>query len=153
MSVSSQNDNDKSKGITMKKNILFGALILTASSLLAADSPKDEVTSAAKKLGDKPNYSWKTTTVVPEGTQFRPGPVEGKTEKDGFTMLTMTFGENTSQAVLKGDKAALTNRTADGSRWLIWKMKKAPGASGPCVSATRKFRPCKPRNWRRARRS
>ena len=98
----------------MKRNVLSGAIILIASSVLAADSsPKDEVTAAAKKLGDKPNYSWKTTVVVPEDAQFKPGPTEGKTEKNGFTHVTMSFGDNNVQAVLKGDKAAVTNQDGD----------------------------------------
>lgn len=95
----------------MKKNILFSAIVLLAGSLLAADpNPKDELTAAAKKLGDEANYSWKAIVVVPEGSRFRPGPTEGKTEKNGFTELTMTFGDNTAKAVLKGNKGAVTNR-------------------------------------------
>lgn len=95
----------------MKRNTLFTAMALLAGSLIAADSnPKDDVTSAAKKLGEKPNYSWKTTVVVPEGAQFRPGPTDGKTEKDGFTHVTTSFGDNTTQTVLKGDKGAVTNQ-------------------------------------------
>ena len=98
----------------MKKSMLFSPMALMTISLIAADSnPKDDVTSAAKKLGEKANYSWKTTVVVPESAQFRPGPTEGKTEKDGFTHVTMSFGDNTTQAVLKGDKAAVTNREGE----------------------------------------
>jgi len=93
----------------MKRNILFGAIALLAGSLLAAESPKDEITSAAKKLGDKANYSWKSTVAVPEGSRWRPGPTEGKTEKDGCTQLTMSFGDNKSQAFLKGDKGAVSD--------------------------------------------
>jgi hypothetical protein len=92
----------------MKRNMLFSALTLLAGSLLAAD-PKDEVTSAAKKLGDKDNYSWKKTVVVPEGSRFRPGPTEGKAQKEGFTYVTMKFNEATTQVLLKGEKAAVTN--------------------------------------------
>ena len=94
----------------MKTHVLFGTMTLLAGSLIAADSgPKEDIIAAAKKLGDKPNYSWKTTVVVPESAQFKPGPTEGQTEKDGFTHLTMSFGDNTTKAVLKGDKAAVTN--------------------------------------------
>jgi hypothetical protein len=94
----------------MKTHVLFGTMTLLAGSLIAADSgPKEDIIAAAKKLGDKPNYSWKTTVVVPESAQFKPGPTEGQTEKDGFTHLTMNFGDNTTKAVLKGDKAAVTN--------------------------------------------
>jgi hypothetical protein len=45
--------------------------------------------------------------VVPEGAQFRPGPTEGKTQKDGLTLISLTFGDNTTSAVIKGDKAAV----------------------------------------------
>jgi hypothetical protein len=92
----------------MKRSLICGTLVLLAGSLLAADS--DDVKSAARKLADKANYSWKTTVTVPEGGggRFRPGPTEGKTEKDGFTSVSMSFGDNTMQAVLKGDKAAVT---------------------------------------------
>ncbi|MBI2929116.1 MAG: hypothetical protein HYY24_25915 [Verrucomicrobia bacterium] len=94
----------------MKKPLLCSLTTLVAGSLLAADStPKDDITAAAKQLGEKPNYSWKTTVVVPEGSPFRPGPTEGKTEKDGVTSLTMSFGDNTTKAFLKGDKGAVTN--------------------------------------------
>jgi hypothetical protein len=92
------------------KQTLISAITLLAGSLLAADStPKDDVLAAAKKLGQEANYSWKTAVVVPEGARFRPGPSEGKTEKDGFTKVTGTFGDNTWEFVRKGDKAALTS--------------------------------------------
>jgi len=98
----------------MKRNMLFTGMALLAGSLIAADSnPREDVTSAAKKLGEKPNYSWKTTVVVPESAQFKPGPSEGQTEKAGLTHVTMSFGDNTTQAVLKGDKAAVTNREGE----------------------------------------
>jgi len=88
----------------MGKNILISALIFTVGVLAAAES--EDVKAAAKKLGEQKSYSWKTTVVVPEGSQFRPGPTEGKTEKDGYTSLSMSFGDNTTEAVIKGDKGA-----------------------------------------------
>jgi len=98
----------------MKKQIVTMALAAFAGSLLAADTTgKDEVINAAKKLGEKPNYSWKTTVVVPESAQFKPGPTDGKTEKDGFTHVKMSFGGNTTELVKKGDKAVFTNRDGD----------------------------------------
>jgi hypothetical protein len=96
------------KGVQMKKYIAIVGLTALAGSLLAAESAKDEVTAAAKKLGDQ-SYSWKTTTVVPESAQFKPGPTEGKTEKDGFTHVKMSFRDNTTELVKKGDKVAFTN--------------------------------------------
>lgn len=95
------------------KNFLIGAVIAaTATSVLAADA-KEEVTKAAKALAEKENYSWKTETVVPEGTQFRPGPTEGKADKAGTVYLTLTFGDNMTEAVIKGDKATYTNQDGE----------------------------------------
>jgi hypothetical protein len=97
----------------MLKTILFGALVATtATSLFAADA-KEELTKAAKALAEKPNYSWKTTVVVPDSAQFKPGPTEGKADKDGTTYLTMSFGDNMTEAVIKGEKATYTNQDGD----------------------------------------
>lgn len=110
----------------MKTNLLLSAALLLAGSLSAADSsPKDQVADAAKKLGEKANYSWRTTVVVPEGSRWRPGPTEGQTEKGGVTHLTMTFGDNSSQAFLKGDKGAVTN--PDGGWQSLADMENAEG--------------------------
>jgi hypothetical protein len=90
------------------------ALALPVTPLPAADSAaKDDVLGAARKLGDKPNYSWKATVVVPETAQFKPGPTEGKTEESGFTYVTMSFGDNLTEIVIKGDKAVVTNQEGE----------------------------------------
>jgi hypothetical protein len=92
---------------------VFGIIALTAASLVAAESsPKDDVTSAAKALGEKASYSWKTTVAVPAESRFHPGPTEGKTEKDGATRVKMTFGDNTTEFVMQGGKSAV--HTEDG---------------------------------------
>lgn len=96
----------------MKQVILCSAMMVVAASVFAADT-KEAVTAAAKKLGEQANYSWKTTVVVPESARFRPGPSEGKAEKDGFMHIKMTFGENTTQVVKKAGKAAFTNRDGE----------------------------------------
>jgi hypothetical protein len=88
----------------MKKSILLSAVMLMAGTLFAADS--EDVKAAAKKLADQSSYGWKTTVVVPEGSRFRPGPTEGKTEKDGYTWLSMSFGDNSTEAIIKGEKGA-----------------------------------------------
>lgn len=90
----------------MKAHALFIALALAGVPLLAADSsPKDEVNGAAKKLAEQPNYSWRTT--VEAGGGFAPGPTEGKTEKDGVSLLSMTLRDEPVEAVLKGGKGAV----------------------------------------------
>jgi hypothetical protein len=97
----------------MKKSIALVLATTLAGSLFAADLPKDEVVAAAKKLGDKDNYSWRTTVVVPESAQFKPGPTEGKTEKDGFTHVKFSFRETATELVIKGDKKVFTNQDGD----------------------------------------
>lgn len=110
----------------MKKSILLIAITSLASSLLAAEaSPKDDVTSAAKKLGENTNYTWKTTVVVPEDAQYKPGPTDGKTEKDGFTHVKMTFFDNPVEIVLKGKKGAFTDQ--DGA----WQSASDTEGEGP----------------------
>ena len=127
------------KGSSMKTQVLCSALALLAGSLIAADSsPKDDIIAAAKKLGGQANYSWKTTVAVPESAQFKPGPTEGQTEKDGFTHLTLSFGENTTQAVIKGDKAAVTN--PEGAWQSLSDLDNAEGPGRFLVRIIRNFR-------------
>ena len=101
----------------MKKNILFGALLFAAGTLLAADSsPKDDVTAAAKKLAAT-DYSWKSTMDLGPDSPFTPGPTEGKIDKDGYTWLSSAFQDNTSIGVSKGKKVVVKTesgwKTAD----------------------------------------
>ena len=110
----------------MKQHPLLGLIALTAISLLAADSgAKDDITNAVKQLGEKPNYSWRTTIVVPEDAQFKPGPADGKTEKEGITWVSMSFFDNKMQAVVKGSKGALTDQ--EGAWKSIEELEKEEG--------------------------
>jgi hypothetical protein len=95
----------------MKKSLVLGAVALLAGPVFATDAnPKDDVVNAAKQLGTQTNYTWKTTVVVPEDAQFKPGPTDGKTEKDGFTQVKMTFFDNPVQIVVKGTNGAFTDQ-------------------------------------------
>ena len=95
----------------MKTTILSAMIALTAGSLIAADSNlKDEISNAAKALGEKANYSWKTTVVVPDDAQFRPGPTDGTSEKDGYTHVKMTFFDNPFEIVMKGERVAYVDQ-------------------------------------------
>jgi len=125
----------------MKRALLVTAALAGLSvALEAADSnTKADITKAAKQLGDKDNYSWRTTVVVPEDAQFKPGPVEGKTEKGGYTLLTMTFGDNERKAVLKGDKGAAMNR--DGDRQSLSDMANGEGPGRFMAMMLRNFKP------------
>jgi hypothetical protein len=97
----------------MKTTILLGGVLLCATSLIAADVASD-VKAAAKKLSS--NYSWKSTSESAGGggggnRSRAAGPTEGKTD-GGITQLSMARGDNTVEAVLKGDKGAI--KTEEG---------------------------------------
>jgi len=94
-------------------NIKFSVLALLLTLSLASADPIEDVKNAARKLADKGNYSWRTTTDLGTSSgNFQPGPVEGKTEKDVGTYLSPTRGDSTMEAVLKDNKAAV--RTEEG---------------------------------------
>lgn len=80
--------------------------------MTADASPIDDVKNAAKALANETNYAWEATVEVPEDSPFKPGPTEGKTEKDGYTSLSFNFGDNTTAAVIKGTNGAV--QTDDG---------------------------------------
>jgi len=123
----------------MKKHILIGAMAMLAGSLLAADSsPKDDVTNAAKKLGGSANYSWHATVVVPEDAQFKPGPTDGKTEKAGLTYVKLSFGDNTTEFVKKGESAALTS--PDGGWESLTNMDSSQGPGRFMAGMVRNFK-------------
>ena len=108
----------------MKKKLLLSAAFLLAGTLFAADSsPKDDVTTAAKKLADKSNYSWKATMDFGANSPFQPGPTEGKTEKGGTTWLSVTFNDNTSEGMMKGTNVVI--KTEEG-----WKTAAEAGGGG-----------------------
>jgi len=105
---------------------MMASLSLCLFVSLAAPSwgaqPPDDVKAAAQKLADKPNYSWtaKVDPTQPQGGgqggqrgRFGGGAPDGKTEKDGFTVLIFKSGDNTTEVVIKGDKAAIK----EGDEW------------------------------------
>lgn len=104
-------------------------MTLLAVPLFASESnPQAEVKNAAAALGGQTNYSWKTTVEVPANSRFRPGPTEGRTEKGGCTFLTMSFGDNVSEAVLKGTNGAV--KTPDNG-WQSLAEAAKDGGGGP----------------------
>jgi hypothetical protein len=123
----------------MKRNILIGTLALVAGSLIAADaSPKDDVINAAKKLAEKSNYSWRSTVEAAGGGGRTGGPTDGKTEKGGYTCLSMTRGDNTIEAYIKGDKGAI--KTPDGWQSLAEAADTSGGQPGPGAFVARMLR-------------
>lgn len=117
----------------MKRNVMIGALALLAGSLMA-EEPKDTVINAAKKLGEADNYSWKQTMENGGGGGFRAGPAEGKTQKGGYTWLSMTMRDNTIEAVKKGDKGAIKGE--EGWRSLT---EASQGERGPATFMARRI--------------
>jgi hypothetical protein len=119
----------------MKKNIFLGMMFLAAGSLMAADSnPKDDVKSAATALGGQANYSWHTAVESPGGGGGRfNGPTDGKTEKDGYTWLSMVRGDVTTLAVFKGTNGAIN--TPDNG-WQSFKEATADDGGGGFNPAT-----------------
>jgi len=106
----------------MKKNLLSGLLALLAAPLLAADvSPRADVKNAAAALGSQTNYTWQATVEVPADSPFKPGPTDGKTEKGGYTTLSFSFGDNSTEAVTKGTNGAV--KTDDGWKTLAEALK------------------------------
>ncbi|HHY86677.1 MAG TPA: hypothetical protein GYA07_14260 [Verrucomicrobia bacterium] len=91
----------------MKQNLLFGIVLLAAGSLMAAESVKDEVAAAAKKLAEKENYSWTSQLDLGPDSPFTPGPTQGKTQKDGLIWISSSFGDNTTEGLMKGSKIAV----------------------------------------------
>jgi len=119
----------------MKTNILAGLSVLIAGTVLAAEtSPKDAVLAAAKKLGDTQNYAWKSVAVVPEDAPFTPGPTEGKTEKDGFTLFSMTIFENQFKVAAKGDLRALTDQEGNWKSVAEVEKEEGPGRFGALIA-------------------
>ena len=99
----------------MKIYPLLSVLLVTAAGHLCAADGKGEVITAAKTLAAKPNYSW-TTTSKSEGNSpnWRIGPVEGKTEKGGYTYFTGSMGDSKFAYTAKGEKRAFK---VDDDEW------------------------------------
>jgi hypothetical protein len=101
----------------MKKSILLAGLFAVSSlspvfadtnAMAGADVAlgNSTVSGAVAKLAAAANFSWTVTIQLPT-MQFTPSPVNGTTEKDGYSMVSQDFNDNTMQAVFKGDKAAI----------------------------------------------
>jgi hypothetical protein len=113
----------------MKINLLLSVVLFAAVPLFAAEaSPQDDVTSAAAALGSQKNYSWHTTVDAGGNAQYRPGPTDGKTQKDGYTVVNLSFGDNSSQLIMQGTNAAI--KTSDNG-WQSAAEALADSGGGP----------------------
>jgi hypothetical protein len=104
---------------------IVATTLLSCSLFAAAPDAKDDVVASAKKLAGEANYAWKSTVVVPESAQFRPGPTEGKTEKEGIAHIATSFGDNKIEVVVKGEKAAVLGQ--DGGWQSATELENAEG--------------------------
>lgn len=104
----------------MVRNILVGVAVVVFSVVWAHAGAKEDVQAAAKKLGQSDNYSWTMTTEGGFG-----GKQEGKWQKDGLTMLSLQFGDNSTDLVFNGQKGAI--KTQDG--WIS--LAEATGDNAP----------------------
>lgn len=116
----------------MKTNLILTAALFFAGSLISVQADaKEDLTGAIKKLAEKGNYSWTSTTKRPEstggdtggrGARGASGPTEGKTA-DGLAYVTSKRGDRTSESLVKGKKSAYKGQ--DG-----WAAVEAQGARG-----------------------
>jgi hypothetical protein len=91
----------------MKRALVIGLIGLLARTLSAAESsPQDKIVGATKQLGDKPNYTWTTTTKEGDGSPGRVGPIDGKAEKGGLTYLSFSIGGIPVEVYMNGQKGA-----------------------------------------------
>jgi hypothetical protein len=95
------------------KKLIFSSLAALVA-VVAHAAPADDVSAAAKKLADAPNYAWTRTQEV-ANSQFNFGPSEGATEKDGFTVTKASFNGNDIVTARKGDQRVTKGQ--DGN-WL-----------------------------------
>src|SRR5882672_2824682 len=93
----------------MKKSILLAAgLALVCSRLDAGESsgPSNTVNNAIEKLLAVPNYGWVSTPQsAPGSANWRQGPIEGKTGKEG-AYLHLTVGDADVQIAFRGKQGA-----------------------------------------------
>lgn len=86
------------------KNLVATMIMLATAGAALADA-KEDVLAAARKLADSENYSWTATT---EGAgNVSGGGSEGKTEKDGLTLLVLNLRVGSAKVIFKGDKGAV----------------------------------------------
>lgn len=101
----------------MKRNLIYLAVAALATSTLLADA-KEDVQNGIKKLADASSYAWSTKSESAGGGGgggggrggFGGGPSSGKASKDGYAIISRTFGDNTFDTIIKGDKSVSKNQ-------------------------------------------
>jgi hypothetical protein len=107
------------------KNLIAPCLALTLAAAFSYAGPAEDAAAAAKKLASAPNYSWTRNTEIPN-SQFPSVPIEGQTEKGGFTITTVSFNGNAFQTVTKGEQSV--SQGQDGG-WVTAEERRAQFAA------------------------
>ena len=107
------------------KKLLLPCLAAAFATTIAQAAPADDIKAAAQKLADAPNYAWTRTTEI-ANSQFPSMPIEGMTEKGGYTVTTMRFNENSFQTVRKGEQSVSQDREGN---WLTSEERRAQFAN------------------------
>lgn len=90
----------------MSGNVIVASLLISLGLAGAAlADPKEEVLAAAKKVADSESYSW--TTTAEGGGGMGAGGSEGKTQKDGLTLLVLNLRSGSANVLFKGEKGAV----------------------------------------------
>lgn len=104
----------------MKTPLLPCLAAALATAVLHA-APADDIKAAAQKLAGAPSYAWTRTTEI-ANSQFPSMPSEGVTEKNGYTVTTVRFNENSFQTVRKGEQSVSQDREGN---WLTAEERRA----------------------------
>ncbi len=102
------------------KKLLLPSLVAVVATLAHA-APADDVSAAAKKLADAPNYAWTRSQEI-ANSQFNFGPTNGATEKGGYTVTTVSFNGNDFVTVRKGEQSV--SKGQDGT-WMTAEERRA----------------------------
>lgn len=98
--------------ITFRFSLAFVCLTVPVIAEETAPAQAEAVKAAVQKLAAAPNYSWRITMSTGGDSRFTPGPLEGRTVKNGCTRWVMTFGEHRIDACVKNGQVAV--KTEEG---------------------------------------
>ncbi|MEO7414487.1 MAG: hypothetical protein ABIZ81_14135 [Opitutaceae bacterium] len=110
--------------VRIKSIVALFAVSTFSLSAHAADA-KENVASAIKALKEKGSYSWSTSTEM-AGGQFPGTTSKGKTDKDGFALISREGQNGEIQTAMKGDKRV--TKMDDG--WKTPEEMQAAGGGG-----------------------
>ena len=93
-------------------HLIVGCAAVLALNAIAHAAPAEDVKSAAKKVTDS-GFTWEAVTENNSGGNNFSMTQHGKVDKEGVALITYTFGDNETQAVIgKEGKGAV--KTQDG---------------------------------------